>query len=51
MMQTLGQLAFTIGQLQQQLSDGIQASINMYGENGLHNKMKQADKFLSRYGR
>lgn len=51
MMQTLGQLAFTIGQLQQQLSDGIQASINMYGENGLHNKLKQADKFLSRYGR
>ena len=50
MLATLGVLSQTIGQLQQQLAAGIHAEMNMYGENGVYKKLKQADKFYKKYG-
>lgn len=32
------------------LQNPVAPNINMYGENGLHKKIKQADKFLKQYG-
>ena len=32
------------------LQNPVAPNIDMYGDNGLHKKLKQADKFLSRYG-
>ena len=50
MMQTLGMLSQTIGQLKAQLAAGIKAEMDMYGENGAYKKFQQADKFYKKYG-
>jgi len=31
------------------LQNPVAPNINMYGENGLHKKIKQADQFMKRY--
>lgn len=43
---TEAQLAAAVAQLNAILARGIKADINMYGESGLRNRLRQADKFM-----
>lgn len=46
--ETAQELAETIRGLKETLAQGIKASINMYGDDGLHQSMKKAERYYNR---
>ena len=49
LMQTMQQMLPLMQGMTHLLQNPVAPNINMYGENGLHKKIKQADQFMKRY--